>query len=167
MVDTFAIRERFSAVGHGLDERSRRLFAAAEAKTAGHGGIAAVSRVTGIARSTIGRGLKDLSDLESLPGAVRRPGSGRPALTAADPGLLDSLRPILEPATMGDPERVLLWVAKSHAKLVAGLCAMGHRIGKSSIPKLLERLKYLPADNYPERSASIILSGWRAGGGRA
>ena len=69
------------AVGRGLDERSRRLFAAAEAKTAGHGGIAAVFRATGIARSTIGRGLKDLTDPEALTGTVRRPGCGQPALT--------------------------------------------------------------------------------------
>src|SRR5476649_2562941 len=117
MVDASVIRERFEAVGRGLNERSRRLFAAAEAKTAGHGGIAAVSRATGIARSTIGRGLKQLADPVPLPGAVRRPGSGRPPLTAKDPTLLESLRLLLEPAVpaqagMGDPMRPLLWVSK-------------------------------------------------------
>ena len=61
MIDPSAIRERFTAVTRDLNERSRRLLAAAEAKTAGHGGIAAASRATGIARSTIGRGLKDLA----------------------------------------------------------------------------------------------------------
>src|SRR6202167_5700431 len=110
MIDTSAIRERFTAVAQDLNERSRRLLAAAEAKTAGHGGIAAASRATGIARSTIGRGLKDLSDPGALSGMVRRPGSGQPALTARDPTLLEDLRVVLEPATMGDPMRPLLWV---------------------------------------------------------
>ena len=163
MVNTSAIRERFEAVGHKLNERSRRLFAAAEAKTAGPGGIAATSRATGVARSTIGRGLKDLANPGSLSGAVRRPGSGRPTLTAAAPDLLNDLRQLLEPATMGDPERPLLWVSKSHAKLAAALCAIGHRISKSSIPKLLERLDYrrqvnrktLEGSHNPDRNAQF------------
>jgi Rhodopirellula transposase DDE domain len=142
MVDASVIRERFAAVGCELNERARRLFAAAEAKTAGYGGIAATSRATGIARSTIGRGLKDLTDPGSLSGVVRRAGSGRKALTKADPTLLESLRQLVEPATMGDPMRPLLWVSKSHEKLAAALHAMGHRISESSIPKLLGVLKY-------------------------
>ena len=73
MIDASVIRERFMAVGRDLSERSRRLFAAAEAKTAGHGGITAVALATGVARSTIGRGLKDLADPGSLSGEVRRP----------------------------------------------------------------------------------------------
>jgi len=142
MINASAIRERFAAVGGDLNERSRRLFAAAEAKTAGHGGIAATSRATGIARRTIGRGLKDLTDPGRLSGVVRRPGGGRPTLTETDPTLLENLRQLLEPATMGDPMRPLLWVSKSHAKLAEALCAMGHKIKKSSIPKLLGMLKY-------------------------
>ena len=142
MVDASVIRERFEAVGRSLNERSRRLFAAAEARTAGYGGIAAASRATGIARSTIGRGLKDLADSSSLTGKVRRPGSGRRTLTEADPTLLESLRQLLEPATLGDPERLLFWVSKSHAKLAAALREMGHKITARSIPKLLGFLKY-------------------------
>src|SRR5882672_7621765 len=127
MVDASAIGERYASVRRSLNERGRRLFAAAEARTAGHGGIAAVARATGIARSTIGRGLKDLTDPGTLSGTVRRPGSGRPALTKADPALPDALRQVVEPAVpaqagMGDPERVLFWVSKSHAKLAAALC---------------------------------------------
>ena len=142
MIDPSAIRERFAAVGRGLNERTRRLFAAVEAGTAGYGGIAACSHATGIARSTIGRGLKDLDDPDSLSGVVRRTGSGRPALTEVDPTLLEDLGRILEPATKGDPMRPLRWVSKSHAKLAAALCAMGHKVSKSTIPKLLERLQY-------------------------
>ena len=156
MVDASVIRERFTAVSRDLNERARRLLAAAEARAAGHGGIAAASRATGIARSTIGRGLKDLADPGSLSGAVRRPGSGRPTLTANDPTLLDDLRALLEPATMGDPMRSLLWVSKSHAKLAAALCAMGHQIAKSSVPRLLGLLKYRRQVNRKRRISRRI-----------
>jgi hypothetical protein len=142
MIDASSIYERYAAVGRNLNERARRLSAAAEARTAGYGGIAAASRATGLAPSTIGRGLKDLEDSGSLSGEVRRPGGGRSALTAKDPSLLEDLRQLLEPATMGDPMRPLRWVSKSHAKLAAALSGMGHQIGKSSIPKLLDLLGY-------------------------
>jgi hypothetical protein len=163
MVDASVIRERFAAVGGGLNERSRRLLVAVEAKTAGYGGIAAASRATGLARSTIGRGLKDLANPGSLLGEVRRPGSGRPTLTRNDPGLLENLRRLLEPATMGDPMRPLMWVSKSHAKLAAALREMGHKIGESSIPKLLGLLKYrrqvnrktLEGSRTPDRDAQF------------
>src|ERR1700727_100806 len=119
MVNASSIRKRFEAVGRGLNERARRLLAAAEARTDGYGGGAA----------------------PSLAGGVRRPGRGRPALMQKDTTLLEDLRKLLEPATMGDPMRPLRWVSKSHAKLAAGLVAMGHQIGKSSIPKLLDALE--------------------------
>ena len=130
MIDTSVIRDRFTAVEPDLNERSRRLLAAAEAKTAGYGGIAAASRATGVARSTIGRGLKDLASPGSLSGEVRRPGGGGPTLTEKDPTLLDDLRLLVEPAVpaqagMGDPMRPLMWVSKSHAKLAAALREAG------------------------------------------
>src|SRR5271167_1452364 len=163
MIDTSVIRERFMAVGPDLNERSRRLLVAAEAKTAGHGGITAASQATGLARSTIGRGLKDLADPGSLSGEVRRPGGGCPTLIEKDPTLLDDLRQLVEPATMGDPMRPLLWVAKSRAKLAAALRSMGHKITASSIPKLLKLLKYhrqvnrktLEGSHNPDRNAQF------------
>jgi len=89
MVDEDSLRERKAAMLPHLDERQRRLFAAAEAKAAGHGGIAAVARQTRIAASTIGRGLKDLEAPETLPqGRVRRPGGGRKSLAERDSRLL-------------------------------------------------------------------------------
>ncbi len=163
MIDPSAIRERFTAVSRGLNERSRRLLAAAEAKAAGHGGIAATSRATGIARSTIGRGLKDLAAAEGLSGEVRRPGGGCPTLVEKDPTLLEDLRRLVEPATMGDPMRSLMWVSKSHAKLAAALREMGHKIADSSVPKLLGLLGYsrqvnrktLEGSHNPDRNAQF------------
>ena len=139
------------------------MFAAVEAKTAGYGGIAATARATGIAPSTIGRGLNDLDNPTALTGVVRRPGSGRRALTEADPTLLDDLGLLLEPATKGDPMRPLRWVSKSHAKLATALCAMGHQVSKSTIPKLLGMLQYrrqvnrktLESSRNPDRDAQF------------
>jgi hypothetical protein len=142
MIDESPLRIRYEAVRSSLDERSRRLSAAPEAKAAGYGGIAAASRATKVARSTIGRGLKDLRDPGSLTGKVRRKGGGSPRLTMRYPTLLADLERLLEPATMGDPMRPLRWVSKSHDKLATALRALGHKVSSSSIPKMLEELKY-------------------------
>ena len=163
MADASAIGERYAGVRRSLDERGRRLFAAAESRSAGHGGVSASARATGIARSTIGRGLKDLDNPAALSGVVRRPGSGRRSLQVVDPTLLEDLRQLLEPATMGDPMRLLLWVSKSHAKLAAALRAKGHKVSKSSIPKLLRLLGYrrqvnrktLEGSRNPDRDAQF------------
>jgi hypothetical protein len=163
MIDTSVIRERFTAVERELNERSRRLLVAAEAKTAGYGGITAASHATGVARSTISRGLKDLASPGSLSGEVRRPGGGCPTLVAKDPTLLENLRHLLESTTMGDPMRPLMWVSKSHTKLAAALREMGHKIADSSIPKLLGLLKYrrqvnrktLEGSHNPDRNAQF------------
>ena len=88
MIDADAIRQRWVAVGSKLDERGRRLFAAAEARTAGWGGLATVSKITGLARSTINRGEDDL-DAEPLPkGRVRRAVAGATRFRETDPGLV-------------------------------------------------------------------------------
>jgi hypothetical protein len=85
MIDEDAIRRRFEALQDRLDERGRRLFAAAEVRAAGYGGLAAVARATGIARSTLGRGLKELDQPPLPAGRLRRPGSGRRPLTDLRP----------------------------------------------------------------------------------
>src|SRR4051812_23520875 len=90
--------------------------AAAEARAAGYGGIAAVARATGIARSTIGRGLADLDQPALPPGQVRRAGSGRKPVQEKDPTLLADLRRLVEPATLGDPMRPLLWDPPAYAR---------------------------------------------------
>ena len=144
MIDEAAIRLRYQALDPLLDERSRRRFAAAEALSAGHGGVTVVSRITGLARSTIGRGMAELrgggaaAELDRM----RRPGGGRKRLTAQDDTLLDDLRSLVEPATRGDPEAPLLWTAKSLRKLAAGLQALGHRIGYNVVGDLLRELGY-------------------------
>ncbi|MCP4386527.1 MAG: ISAzo13 family transposase, partial [Hyphomicrobiales bacterium] len=122
MIDDAAIRLRFLALEPLLDEQGRRRFAAAEAQAAGYGGVQAVARATGIARSTIGRGLAELRGVVTPPtGRVRRPGGGRKRLSIKDPTLVEDLRQLVEPATHGDPDTPLLWTAKSLRKLAAEL----------------------------------------------
>ncbi len=104
MIDAKPIRARYAALSPQLDERGRRCFAASEARAAGYGGIAATARATGIARSTIGRGLKDLADGSDLPaGRMRRPGGGRKPLTEVDTTLSDDLLALVWPSERGDP----------------------------------------------------------------
>jgi len=163
MIDEHPIRTRYQAVRASLDERRRRLHTAAEAVSAGYGGVAAASRATKVARSTIGRGIKDLKEPAALTGRVRRKGAGRRKLTTKDPALLGELERLLEPATMGDPVRPLRWVSKSHEKLATALCEMGHQVSSSTIPKLLEQLEYRrhvnrktkDGSNHPDRDAQF------------
>jgi hypothetical protein len=142
MIDTQAIRQRWEADGSKRDERGRRLFAASEVRAAGWGGLAALSDVTGLARSTIERGLKDLDLAPLAPGRVRREGGGPRPLTERDATLLRDLKRIVEPATLGDPVRPLLWVSKSYDKLAAALREMGHSISPNSVRKQLVELGF-------------------------
>jgi hypothetical protein len=141
MIDEVAIRARYAAIKDRLDERGRRLFVAAEKIAAGYGGTAAVARATGVAHSTIIRGAKDLA-APAASDRVRRTGGGRRPLSQSDPTVLEDLRRLVEPATVGDPMRPLLWVSKSREKLAAALRELGHKIGANTVGKLLGTLGY-------------------------
>jgi len=164
MINHEPIRARFVALEPHLDERSRRVFAAAEAKTAGYGGIAAVWRATGIAPSTIGRALRELADGSGPPlGLVRHPGGGRKPLLETDTGLLDALLALVEPTTRGDPESELRWTCKSLRRLEAELRAQGHPISRTVIGELLKEqgfslqanCKTREGDSHPDRDAQF------------
>ena len=128
MIDVTAIRQRYLALSPHLDERARRIFAATEAHTAGYGGIAAVSRATGIAASTIGRGLAELAVAAPLvPERVRRPGGGDKKLVQKDPTLLADLMAMVEPDARGDPMSPLRWTCKSLSQLAGVLVPVSIR----------------------------------------
>jgi hypothetical protein len=154
MIDEPAIRARYVAIKDQLDERGRRLFVAAEKVVAGYGGTAAVSRATGVAHSTIIRGAKDLLTASAATDRVRRKGGGRPALSQSDPAVLDDLRRLVEPATMGDPMRPLLWVSKSREKLAAALRALNHAVSANTVGKLLLTLGYARQVNRKTKEGS-------------
>jgi hypothetical protein len=141
-IDEESIRNRFVEASAYLDERDRRILAAIEARSAGMGGVTAVSRATGVARSTIRRGLKDLEEISAPVGMIRRPGGGRRSLVDKDPSLLVALEGIVIPSTIGDPMRPLLWVSKSHDKLAAALVEIGYNVSAATIPTLLVMIGY-------------------------
>jgi hypothetical protein len=163
MVDRDAIRLRWNAVGAGLDERGQRLFAAAEVATAGRGGLQAVAEITGLARSTINRGSDDLAAAPLAQGRVRRKGGGRKAVAANDQGLVAALKSLVEPATLGDPMRPLIWVSKSMDKLAAALTEIGHPVSADTVHKELVKLGFSRQFNrkvdegsrHPDRNAQF------------
>jgi hypothetical protein len=139
-----AVRLRFAQVASVLEERTRRLWAAAEAKAVGHGGVSLVARATGLTRPTIHAGLKELaSGIVSLPeGRVRRSGAGRKPLTHTQPALLAALDALVEPTARGDPESPLRWTCKGIRKLAAELQRQGFRIGRQKVADWLRALGY-------------------------
>jgi transposase len=143
VVDLAAIKARLDALAPFLDERGRRLFAASEARAAGSGGIEAVSRATGIARSTIGRGLADLrAGAEALGHRVRRTGGGCKPATKTQPGLLEALDDLVQSSIRGDPEAPLRWVSRSQRHLSAALAERGFAAGQKLVGRLLHRLGF-------------------------
>ncbi|HET6550696.1 MAG TPA: ISAzo13 family transposase [Solirubrobacter sp.] len=143
MVDEVAIGERFRALAGELDERQRRLWAAAEARSAGRGGVAATARATGMAVDTIRKGIRELeSGLTPGPGRVRRPGAGRRPVTETDPDLASDLERLVDAGTRGDPELPLRWTSKSVRKLADGLAGLGHEVSYRTVARLLRTLGY-------------------------
>jgi Rhodopirellula transposase DDE domain len=144
VVDERGIGERYRLLNAQgvLDERTRRLWAAAEARSAGYGGIAAVVRATGISESTVLRGLQDLgSEERPAPGNVRRH-PGRTPILEREPGLEEDLERLVDPVTRGDPESPLRWTSKSGAKLAEALREMGHDVVERTVLRLLRAKGY-------------------------
>ena len=156
MVDERAIGERYRLLNAQgvLDERTRRLWAAAEARSAGYGGLAAVVRATGISESTVLRGLADLdSEERPAPGKVRRH-PGRVPILEREPGLAEDLERLVDPVTRGDPESPLRWTAKSGAKLAEALREMGHDVVERTVLRLLKAKGYSLQANKKTREDS-------------
>jgi len=147
-----------------LDERARRLFAASEARQLGHGGVSLVSRACGLSRVTITKGVHELESSPLPAGRVRRPGGGRPALEALDPGLPAMLEALVEPLTRGDPESPLRWTSKSTRALSAALTPQHHPVSHEKVAQLLRQMDYSLQGNrkteegndHPDRDAQFL-----------
>jgi Rhodopirellula transposase DDE domain len=165
VIDRLAIRARYDAVSPHLGETGLRLFAAGEARAAGRGGIAAVSAMTGIARSTIGRGLKELAsnDAAAPQDRIRRTGGGRKKATVKQPDLVKTLLELIEASIRGDPEVDLLWVSTSQRHLAKALQARGYSITHKTVGCLLRDMgfslqanaKTKEGGNHPDRNAQF------------
>ncbi len=150
--DSAAIRKRFLALRPVLNERMRRLMAAAEANAVGFGGISLVARSTGVSPRAIRVGQLELDELSRQEAAgeekalsvqrIRKPGGGRKKTVDKDPRLLIDLETLIEPATRGDPESPLRWTCKSVRTLADELKKMGHTVSYQLVSELLVELGY-------------------------
>lgn len=147
-----------------LDERTRRLMAANEARALGHGGISEVSRACGLSRKAIAKGIREIeAGTAPPPGRIRQSGAGRKKIIAQDPGLMSAMERLIEPATRGDPESPLRWTCKSTRTLAAQLTRQKHPISHMKVAQLLHAQGYSLQGNrkteeggdHPDRDAQF------------
>jgi len=164
VIDEAAVSARYLTLAPLLDERARRLVAGAEANAIGRGGVAAVARATGLARTTVQRGVHDVRTGEALGrGRVRRPGAGRPPIEERDPTLRADLEALIEPTSRGDPESPLRWTTRSVRNLADELRRGGHAVSHQTVSELLRAMGYslqanrktLEGASHPDRDAQF------------
>ena len=163
MTESRALSEKVARLWPHLDERSRRLFAASEARQLGHGGVSLVSRACGLSRVTITKGLQELDEVPLPVGRIRKAGAGRPPLDVVDPALPDRLDALVDPLARGDPQSPLRWTTKSTRVLAATLTAAGHPISHERVAQMLRGLEYSLQGNrkteegadHPDRDAQF------------
>ncbi len=161
------IRRRFRAISGFLDERTRRLVAAAEAQAIGHGGVSAVARATGVSRRAIGVGLKELAQPQRASALgkvrIRKPGGGRKKTVSRDRTLVRDLERLVDPTARGDPKSPLRWTCKSVRRLAEELGRMGHQTSHRMVAEILHELHYslqgnrktLEGTRHPDRNAQF------------
>ena len=158
-----ALKAKLEAVLPHLDERQQRLVMAGEARSLGHGGIAAVALASGASRSRISLGVAELEAGEAPLGRARRSGGGRKSLTETDPDLVTALLALVEPTRRGDPESTLAWTTLSTRKLADELTRAGHKVASDTVARLLHEngfslqanSKTLEGASHPDRDAQF------------
>ena len=165
--DMESIRRRFQSLRPEMDERTRRHWAAVEARELGWGGVTAVSDATGLSRTTITSGIRELKEREAGTSAasrrIRRPGGGRKRRTETDPNLRAALSRLVEPTTRGDPESPLRWTVKSTRRLAEELSRQQHPVSARTVASLLHEADYSLQGNrktregtsHPDRNAQF------------
>ena len=160
------IKQKFETLCSFMDERMRRLWAAAEAQALGRGGITAVAAATGLSRTTITQGLREQqgrTEAERSPAQIRRPGGGRKAVTERDTTLLRDVEALVDPLTRGDPQSPLRWTCKSTRRLATELQGLGHAVSARTVARLLRGMHYSLQANrktqegsaHPDRNAQF------------
>src|SRR3972149_5091919 len=158
-----ALTQKYRSLFEHLDERQRRLVAAADANQLGRGGVSTVARCAGLSRPTIHKGLEELGRAPLSTGRVRRPGAGRRPLLELDPALQVALERLIEPATRGDPMSPLRWTSKSTRHLAGVLTKAGHSVSHETLAQLLHELGYslqaatktVEGAQHPDRNAQF------------
>ena len=159
------VAQRFRELEPFLDERLRRVVAAAEARVIGYGGVTAVAKATGVSRRAIHEGLKELKAPRRAapPGRVRKPGGGRKTVVERDSTLVGDLERLVAPSTAGDPMRALRWTSKSLAHLATELGKQGHEVSPPTVSSILLGMGYrlqanrkaIEGTSHPDRDAQF------------
>src|SRR3954470_20755223 len=168
------VQTKYELLRPVMDERMRRQWAASEALSLKRGGVTVVARATGLSRSTITQGMRELRERANLgledeagvweiPPRLRRPGGGRHPLKVNDPTLVRDLEALIEPTTRGDPQSPLRWTCKSTRNLAEALSRQGHRVSYQTVAVLLHDLGYSlqglrktrPSGSHPDRDAQF------------
>ena len=160
-----ALSRKFDALARVLDERTRRLVAAAEARAVGFGGVTAVAQASGLSRGTVIRGIAELKTAPSPARGqrIRRKGAGRKRTVEQDAALKRDLEALVEPVTRGHPEAPLRWTCKSVRQLARELQRMGHQTSHRMVAELLHEMDYslqanrktLEGSSHPDRDAQF------------
>jgi len=154
------LKTKYKKLHPFLDERTLRIWSAIEAQSLGRGGITKVSEATSLSRTTIYKGIAELSikarpkTIEEGPKRIRKLGAGRKKLKDKDYTLLQDLDSILEPMTRGDPESPLRWTCKSTTKIAEELRMQGHQVSQRTVCDLLYELGYSLQSNRKIREGS-------------
>jgi hypothetical protein len=157
------LQKKFRDIWPLLDERSRRLMAANEARSLGYGGISEIRRACGLSRKAIAKGMREIVDGHAMPGRIRRLGAGRKRITVCNPNILDALEHLIEPDTRGDPESPLRWTCKSTRTLAEQLTQQSHPVSHEKVAQLLRAQNYSlqgnrktkEGDEHPDRDAQF------------
>jgi transposase len=163
MHDDRALEQKFASILPCLDERQRRLLAAAEARSLGYGGIRRVSRASGLSHATIQKALKELDTPPDPKRRVRSPGGGRKPIREKTPAILGALEALIAPETRGDPMSPLRWTCKSTRQLAEALAEQGFSVSHRVVGELLHHLGYslqamaktLEGKQHPDRDAQF------------
>lgn len=160
-----SIETKFKAMEATFNERTRRLWAAAESNALGRGGDTLVSQATGLTRATIRKGRVEIDAGNSGSGRIRGAGAGRPKIEADQPGIREALEALVDPVTRGDPTSPLRWTCKSKEKLAAALVKDGWKVSPTKVGRMLHELGYSlqsvrksrEGTNHPDRNAQFEL----------
>jgi hypothetical protein len=161
---TLKLRQKYALLSPHLNERQQRLLAAADAQLLGRGGVTQVAAASGLSRTTIQRGLRELPDDELPPQRARQVGGGSKPIEQRQPAVLAELQRLVDPTTRGDPMSPLRWTCKSTSHLAAELRRKGYRIGERTVARMLQKdLKYSLQGNrktkqgssHPDRNAQF------------
>jgi Rhodopirellula transposase DDE domain len=157
------LRAKFRALWPLLDERTRRLTAASEAKALGRGGVSLVRRACGLSRKAISKGIREIEAGVTWAGRIRRPGAGRKPITQSDPQLVDRLEAMIDEHTRGDPESPLRWTCKSTRTIADALTRRKHPVSHTKVAQMLNHLGYSlqgnrkteEGEDHPDRDAQF------------